>query len=178
MDYLVEHPDLDKTAVASYEEAFRATRDKLRLKKLPPLEPTTTDADFERLSADEYKTRVVIPEFQKLNQSGEPSPMDDAFWGAHPLIARSAYNARLLFEWLTAQQLKPSLANLHTAYEQIASGWGNARLVLSERAIEEMPCSEYRGYVEREFRKNHSNQTPQQSNKPLGVSWSRWINER
>jgi hypothetical protein len=130
MDYLVEHPDLDKTAVASYEEAFRATRDKLRLKNLPPLEPTTTDADFERLSADEYKTRVVIPEFQKLNQSGEPSPMDDAFWGAHTLIARSAYNPRLLFEWLTAQQLKPSLANLHTAYEQIASGWGNARLVL------------------------------------------------
>jgi hypothetical protein len=50
--------------VLSYLEAYEAVKDKLLLKVLDEEPPELTERDIENMPSEEYKRRVVIPEFQ------------------------------------------------------------------------------------------------------------------
>jgi hypothetical protein len=50
--------------VLSYLEAFEAVKDKLLLKVLDEEPPELTEREIENMSSDEFKRRIVIPEFQ------------------------------------------------------------------------------------------------------------------
>jgi hypothetical protein len=66
---MLKRPDIEKTSidVNSYLEAYEAVKDNLLLRVLeekPPAPPAPTDQELENMSSEEYKRRIVIPEFE------------------------------------------------------------------------------------------------------------------
>jgi len=61
VEYLQNHPELEPTEIASYQQAFRACHDRLRFEH--------------QMSADEFKRAVVIPAWQKRQQD-KPKPSE------------------------------------------------------------------------------------------------------
>jgi hypothetical protein len=57
--------------VKSYLGAFTACRNKLKLRnpeEIEPVEKLLTEADLEKMPAEEFRRRVVIPEFLELQR--------------------------------------------------------------------------------------------------------------
>jgi len=177
----LENSNLDPTAVASFQTAFGAlnAEGKLKLKDVDPApEPELTDADFERMSAEDFKRLVVLPEHQARQKEPvrEVDPLAKKFWDANPDYRPSAYNAGVLIDWLFERQIEPTLENLNTALEQC-----EGRLEVSDAAVEALPADIYRKVVvEPEFRERQSKlPPPKPSERPFGVrSWSEWIHSR
>ena len=65
-DEMLKRPkDLTESVdVLSYLETYEAVKDKLLLMVLDEQPPALTERDLENMSAEEFKERVVIPEFQ------------------------------------------------------------------------------------------------------------------
>jgi hypothetical protein len=164
VQYLGSHPELDPTAVASYEQAFAACRDRLRFEH--------------QMSAEEFKRAVVIPAFQKKQQHRpQPSEVDlmlkDLFESRG--FADSIKNRATLNQYMREHDLDYSLGNLGHAIETVSEHPG---LEPSDAAIAVMPSHEYRKIVEQEFRERESKRPPKANEKPWGVNWSSWINNR
>jgi hypothetical protein len=177
----LENSNLNPTAVASFQTAFDAlnAEGKLKLKDLDPVpQPELTEADFERMSAEDFKRLVVIPEHE-ARQKKTPrkvDPLAKEFWDAHKDCAPNAYNAGILVDWLFERQLEPTLENLNTAFEQC-----EGRLEVSDAVLESLPADVYRKVVvEPEFQERQSKlPPPKPTERPFGVrSWSEWIHLR
>jgi hypothetical protein len=163
--YLESHPELDPTAVGSYEQAFAACRDSLRFEH--------------QMSAEEFKRAVVIPAWQKRQQDKpKPSEID--------VMLKEIFESRGFADCLSNRAkvdryMKDhniddySLENLGHAIETLSEYPG---LEPSEAAIAAMSSREYRKIVEREFRENEAKRPSKAIDKPWGVNWSSWINNR
>jgi hypothetical protein len=167
VQYLGSHPELDPTAVASYEQAFAACRDRLRFEH--------------QMSAEEFKHAVVIPAFQKKQQDRpQPSEVDlmlkDLFESRG--FADSLKNRAAVNQYLRENNVEDfSLEDLSRAVETLGDC---LTLELSDKAIEEMPSHIYKKHVEQEFRERQQKQPqPQPGERPFGVrSWSEWIHSK
>jgi hypothetical protein len=164
VQYLESHSELDPTAVASYEQAFAACRYRLRFEH--------------QMSAEEFKTVVVIPAFQKKQQDRpQPSEVDlmlkDLFESRG--LADCVKNRAAINQYMREHAIDVSLESLAHAIESVSEYPG---LEPSDAAIAAMPSHEYRKVVEREFHERQSKRPPTTSDKPWGVNWSNWINNR
>jgi hypothetical protein len=164
VQYLEAHPELNPVEISSYRQAFSACRDRLRFEH--------------QMSAEEFKTAVVIPAWQK-KQHEKPKPSDtdvmlkDLFESRG--YADSVTNRAAINQYMREHGLDVSLENLAHAIESVIEYPG---LEPSEAAIAAMPSFEYRKIVEREFKEQQAKRAPTNSDKPWGVNWSNWINNR
>jgi hypothetical protein len=166
VQYLESHPELDPTAVASYEQAFTACHDRLRFEH--------------QMSAEEFKHAVVIPAFQKQKNKPKPSEIDvmlkDLFESRG--FRDSLKNRAAVNQYLRENNVEDfSLEDLSRAVETLGDC---LTLELSDKAIEEMPSHIYKKHVEQEFRERQQKQPqPQPGERPFGVrSWSEWIHSK
>jgi len=161
--YLENHPELDPTAVASYEQAFAACRDSLRFEH--------------QMSAEEFKHAVVIPAWQKAQIKPQPSETDVMLKELFESRGFSdcVKNRATLNQYMREHNLDYSMENLGHAIETVSEYAG---LELSDAAIAAMPSHEHRKIVEREFKEQQAKHPPTTSGKPWGVNWSNWINGR
>ena len=167
VDYLANHPDLDPTAISSYQQAFRICHDRLRFEH--------------QMSADEFKKAVVIPAWKRQHQQKvQPSKIDltlkDLFESRG--FRDSLKNRAAVNQYLREQAVEDfSLENLAHAVESLGDC---LVLELSDAAIEQMPSDTYKKHVEREFRDRLAKlPEPQPSERPFGVrSWSEWIHSK
>jgi hypothetical protein len=171
LQWLLENPDLDKASVSAYERAFEAMRGSLKLRKPEPVPEPAPDP--EKMDSETFKQKILIPEFSQRNKPLDPLVRD--FFTSHKHIKMCSHNWSTIIDWLYARQLEPSQANLHTAAEAC---WNSPGLQVSDSYLESLPSSELKKIAEAEFRQMHANDPAPQSMKPLGVSWSRWANER
>ena len=171
MQWLLENPDVDRSSVSAYQQAFEAVRGSLRLREAEPVPEPPLDP--ERMSSEDYKNLIVIPEFSQRNKPLDPLVRD--FFASHKHIRMCSHNWSTIIDWLYDRQLEPSQANLHTAAEAC---WVSPGLEVSDKYLDSLPSEELKKLAEAEFREMHANDPAPQSIKPLGVSWSRWKNER
>ena len=167
VQYLEDHPELEPTAISSYQQAFQACRDRLRLEH--------------NLSADEYRRVVVIPAWRK-RQEPKPQPSEIDLMLKELFESRgfrdSLKNRAAVNQYLRENAVDDvSLEILSRAVETLGDCLA---LELSDAAIEHMPSHIYRKVVEQEFRERQQKQPqPQPSERPFGVrSWSEWIHSK
>jgi len=165
VEYIEAHPELDPTAVGTYQQAFVACRDRLRFEH--------------QMSAEEYKNAVVIPVWKKRQQQKpQPNEIDsmlkDLFesHGCRDTLANRAKVDRYMREYGIFDY---SLENLNHAIQTVAEHPG---LEASDAAIAAMPSSELKKYIEREFKELQSKNPPKPSTKPIGINWSNFLNGR
>jgi hypothetical protein len=161
--YLENHPELDPTAVASYEQAFAACRDSLRFEH--------------QMSAEEFKRAVVIPAWQKAQIKPQPSDVDLFLKKLFEErgFRDSVKNRAAVSEYMREHGLDYSEENLARVIQTLSE---YPDLEPSDAAIAAMPSHEYKKIVEREFKEHQAKHPPTTSGKPFGVNWSNWINGR
>jgi hypothetical protein len=175
--YLQEHPELDVTEVSSYQQAFNAlnSQGKIKLQEPPRSEP---EPDLESMSAAEYKRRVVVPEWQS-RQKPKSEPSEEERTLKHLFesqgLAASAYNTKLVADFMNTRGLDYSVANLETAIEHLRGS-----LEVSDAVVERLPADvDRKVVVEPEFRERQSKQPTPKRDRPFGVkSWSSYIHSR
>jgi hypothetical protein len=164
VEYLQSHPELDPTEVNSYRQAFSASREHLRFEH--------------QMSSAEFLQAVVVPAFQKRQrEKPKPSEIDVVLKEIFESrgFADSIKNRATLNQYVREHDLDYSLENLGHAIETVSEHPG---LEPSDAAIAAMPSHEYRKIVEQEFRERESKRPPKANEKPWGVNWSSWINNR
>jgi hypothetical protein len=172
---LVDEKGADPCAVTTYQQAFSTlnAEGKLKLQEPPRSEP---EPDLERMSAAEFKRRVVLPEWQSRQKKAEPPSEEhktlQTLFESHGL-ALSPYNLKLVTGFMNARGLEYSVANLETAIEHL-------NLEVSDAVVESLPADVYRKVVvEPEFRERQSKEPTPQPDRPFGVkSWSSYIHNR
>jgi hypothetical protein len=167
VEYLENHPELQPTEIVSYQQAFRACRDRLRFEH--------------QMSAEEFKQAVVIPACQK-RQHDKPKPSEidvmlKELFESHG-FRDSVKNRAAVNQYMRDHDVEDfSLSNLAKAVEALGDCLA---LELSDAAIEQMPSHIYKKVVEQEFLGRQQKQPqPQPSERPFGVrSWSEWIHSK
>jgi hypothetical protein len=170
VEYFENHPELSPTEIAHYQQAFHACRDRLRFEH--------------QMSAQEYKTAVVLPIFQRRQQEKpQPSETDillKEIFEAHGFrdsLSNRAKVGRYMKDHNIDDFSPNYLEHLGHAIETVSEYPG---LEPSDAAIAVMPSDTYRKYVEQEFRERQAKQPqPKPSERPFGVrSWSEWVHNR
>ncbi len=165
VEYLQNHSELLPTEIASYQQAFRACQDRLRFEH--------------QMSAEEFKTAVVIPAWQKKqHDKPQPSQIDltlKELFESHG-FRDSLSNRAKVDRYMKDHNIEDySLENLAHAVETLGDC---LVLELSDAAIEQMPSHIYKKVIEQEFKEREANRPPATSEKPWGVNWTDWINSR
>lgn len=172
INWFKAHPDADPTEVSSFQSAFFELRAKRKL-KMP--EPTEPEVDYKTMSADEFRKRIVEPQFaeQKRKVKPEVDPFAGAFWAAHPAVAPSKKNSAILLNWLFRRDLAPTPGNLHTAYESTSE-----QMEPSDEAISQMSSDEFKKrIVDPEFREIEGKRPKRDRQFPMGVQYTRFLHD-
>jgi hypothetical protein len=170
VEYFENHPELQPTEITSYQQAFRACRDRLRFEH--------------QMSAAEFKQAVVITAWRK-RQEPKPQPSETDVMlkelfeshGFRDSLSNRAKVGRYMKDHEIDNYSPDYLENLGHAIETLSEYPG---LEPSDAAIAAMPSHEYRKIIEREFKERQEKQPqPKSSERPLGVrSWSEWVHNR
>jgi hypothetical protein len=169
------HPDADPTEVNSFQSAFSQLSAEGKLKMPEPTEPELTDADYKTMSADEFRKRIVEPQFAEQKRKAKPDvdPFAGEFWAAHPDVAPSKKNSAILLNWLFRRDLAPTQGNLHVAYESTSS-----QMEPSDLAISRMSSDEFkRRIIDPEFREIESKRPKPERKFPMGVRYTRYLHD-
>jgi len=169
------HPSADPTEVRYFQSAFSELCAEGKLKMPEPTEPQLTDADYKTMSADEFRKRIVEPQFAELKRKTKPEVDTFAgeFWAAHPDVAPSKKNSAILLNWLFHRDLTPTQGNLHTAYE---STFG--QMEPSDLAISRMSSDEFKKrIVDPEFQEIESKRPKRERKFPIGVRYTRFLHD-
>jgi hypothetical protein len=165
VEYLESHPELNPVEMNSYQQAFRACRDRLRFEH--------------QMTSSEFLKAVVVPAWRKQQQKPRPSDVDvflkRLFEGRG--IGDSTRNRALVSQYMREHNLDYSEENLTRVIETLSEYPG---LEPSDDAIEKMPSSEYKKIVEKQFREWQAEQPqPKPSERPFGIrSYSDWLHSR
>jgi len=170
------HPEADPTEVNSFQSAFSQLCAEGKLKMPEPIEQELTEADYRTMSADEFRKRIVEPQFAEQERKAKPEvdPFAGEFWTAHPDVAPSKKNSSILLNWLFRRDLAPTQGNLHVAYESTSE-----QMEPSDEAISRMSADEFKKrIVEPEFQEIESKRPKPERQFPLGVRYTRYLHDR
>ena len=140
-----------------------------------PTERQLTEADYKTMSADEFRERIVEPQFAEQKRKAKPEidPFAGEFWAAHPDVSPSKKNSAILLNWLFRRDLAPTQGNLHTAYESTSG-----QMEPSDLAISRMSSDEFKKrIVDPEFREIESKRPRRERKFPIGVRYTRYLHD-